>query len=129
MEPWENGFEMSDDSRSHLIIPKWFLTMSSIGLTLATVTFVPWVVWQTRVVMRLEVQMEVMASNSATMQANAAAVAALQMEAAKVASEMDRIKQDIKALLDDRWRRRDMRQLLEQWQRGDPTAKVPQLLE
>ena len=47
-----------------VVLPRWFLLTVSGVVTVAAVTVLPWVIWQTRVTMRLEVQMELTASRA-----------------------------------------------------------------
>ena len=49
---------MPEKTNPDVPIPKWFLQMTAVGLTLCAATFLPLEVWQTRSLMRVEVKME-----------------------------------------------------------------------
>lgn len=105
-----------EPGQTHLVIPKWFLTLSAIGLTVATVTFVPWAIWQTRVVMRLEVQMEIMAAVDPT--------APLQNQ-----REILRLQKLIDEATEDRFRRREFRQWVQGLKARNPNLMIPEVVD
>lgn len=41
-----------------VVLPKWFVWLFSVIFMISAVTILPWVVWQTRVTMRLEIKIE-----------------------------------------------------------------------
>ena len=41
-----------------IIVPKWFVQFIAACFAILTLTALPWCIWQTRVSMRMEVQME-----------------------------------------------------------------------
>ena len=45
-----------------IVIPKWFLTIISICMTVFMVIVLPWIVWQTNITMKLDIKMETMSS-------------------------------------------------------------------
>lgn len=112
--PWET-LEL-DSGQTHLVIPKWFLTLSAIGLTIVTATFVPWAIWQTRVVMRLEVQMEILAAVDPS--------APIQNQ-----REILRLQKLLDEATEDRFRRREFRQWVQSLKARNPELMVPEVVD
>ena len=58
MESRTKSSEAEHGSQVAVSLPKWFIWLASGLLTIGAITVLPWVVWQTRAVMRLEFQMD-----------------------------------------------------------------------
>lgn len=47
-----------NNGSASFIVPRWFLQITGGAITLLTITFVPWTVWQTTSMIQLQVQMK-----------------------------------------------------------------------
>lgn len=53
----ETPIDAEHGQQTAIALPKWFVWLAGICFTVSALTIMPWVVWQTRVTMRLEIQM------------------------------------------------------------------------
>lgn len=108
----------TDASQSHLVIPKWFLNLSAVGLSLMTITFIPWAIWQTSVTMKLSFQMETVAN---------ANVGRMKYDIETLQNQVNSMADELLRRTQDRFTRRDMQNWAGQLIQNNPDLRVPKV--
>lgn len=90
-----------------IALPKWFVWLAGICFTVSAITIGPWVVWQTRITMRLEIQMISLQKIEEKLES----VISLPMVLQSIQRRLDVIEKDMNA--GSRWTKQDHERYVE----------------